>query len=420
MVKKISAVVLALVLCLSVIIIPVNAAGFDSSYTFADGKTSAFKIELDSANYSAGDTVTVNVYAYFADDAAEIKSSYLTFGFSSDVFEIPDKTEIPSTVSAEWDAYWKSDMSAQYAYVTASKIVDAMTAANSAEENANYDTYLKVNAAQDSSKVTDRYHGVVAGDINASEEPLLSFELTLKNDLADGTEIVIGMPTGATVSSPAQTSVTFFTNPGSSTSSKAAAATTYDLSAAVAKATIGAAAAPKVALKFSDVKNQIRFDKTADGKYANTFDGRMVVSIDNLAEVVGADVNLASVQAKIKKIGFLYAKNGAITEAEALTQVKTATAANNYTVTNEAPYSANVTGGGYISTGFAEADYAVTGIIHNIPDADKATAVSAAVYAIYDSNGDGVDEYTVLVLNGGETFTFEDLYSRNFNTAFPA
>lgn len=409
MVKKISAVVLALVLCLSVIIIPVNAAGFDSSYTFADGKTSAFKIELDSANYSAGDTVTVNVYAYFADDAAEIKSSYLTFGFSSDVFEVPDKTEIPSTVSAEWDAYWKSDMSAQYAYVTASKIVDAMTAANSAEENANYDTYLKVNAAQDSSKVTDRYHGVVAGDINASEEPLLSFELTLKSDLADGTEIVVGMPTGATVSSPAQTSVTFFTKPGSSTSSKAAAAATYDLSAAVAKATIGAAAAPEVALKFSGWKNQIRFDKTADGKYANTFDGRMLVSIDNLAAVIGGEVNLANIQAKIKEIGFLYAKNGAINADTALAQIKG----------GAATYSV-ATGGGYISTGFDGKDYVVAGIIHNIPDADKTTAVSGAVYAIYDSNGDGVDEYTVLVLNGGATFTFESLYSKNFNTAFPA
>ena len=166
---------------------------------------------------------------------------------------------------------------------------------------------------------------------------------------------------------------------------------------------------PEVALKFSDVKNQIRFDKTADGKYANTFDGRMVVSIDNLAEVVGADVNLASVQAKIKEIGFLYAKNGAINADTALAQIKG----------GAATYSV-ATGGGYISTGFDEADYAVTGIIHNIPDAEKATPISAAVYAIYDADGDGVDEYTVLVLNGGETFTFGDLYSRNFNTAFPA
>ena len=46
--------------------------------------------------------------------------------------------------------------------------------------------------------------------------------------------------------------------------------------------------------------------------------------------------------------------------------------------------------------------------------------VSGAVYAIYDSNGDGVDEYTVLVLNSGATFSFVSLYSKNFNAAFPA
>lgn len=277
MVKKIGAIMLAFILCLSVAVMPASAAGFDGSYTFAEGKTSAFRIELDKATYNPGDTVTVSVYFRFADDAAEIKSSYLTFGVNSAVFDKTDTANATITTATAcdvWEAYWKTPTSSLWAWC-ATAVTTRINNANTEAEQAKYDTYLRVSLAQDTDKVTDITHGVVASELNESQ-PLLTFKLKLRDDIAPGTAIDIGMPSGAVTCSPAQTTVTLFTSPGSSTASKAQANTTYDVSEAVASASI-ATAGPALTHEGRQVKMTVADNAVVSG----TEQLRVVSSISN-------------------------------------------------------------------------------------------------------------------------------------------
>ncbi len=388
--KKVLCLVLSFVMLISCVAVSASA--------LADGKTAGFILVPDKTTVNPGDVVTYTLYID-TDSSIQYGQISLIFVYNNSVFTTPTKTSINRQFDGDFANYYK-DGSLINVGATVYNNLSSKTSMT-AEQKAAYNAAFLLQGTCDTEKgtVADGY------TITSADTAQMTFQLTVADTVTPGTTATVEiLPCAFELTSNCfYKKITDSTTNGGSKMD----VSTIDLTTTKSEIKVGSST---VDLKFSDVKNQIRFDKTADGKYANTFDGRMVVSIDNLADVVGADVNLASVQAKIKEIGFLYAKNGAINADTALAQIKGEGAAT-YSV---------ATGGGYISTGFAEADYAVTGIIHNIPDADKATAVSAAVYAIYDSNGDGVDEYTVLVLNGGETFTFEDLYSRNFNTAFPA
>ena len=257
MVKKISAVIMALVLCLSAAVLPAYA-GFDEDYSFAEGIGTAFKIELDKEYYNAGDIVTVNVYARFADETRELKSGTMMFAVNSAQIDKSDSFNssiTTATANSTWETYWKSPESTQFAWQTNTTIINRVTAACTTDAGV-YDTYLKVAMAQDVNKVTDIKHGISAADFNADSDPFLSFQLKLRDDLADGTVVTIGMPTGGVLSTPAQTTVQFFTNPGNATTSKPDAAATYDVTAAAAKLTIGepAPAGPVVAKSKAEVK----------------------------------------------------------------------------------------------------------------------------------------------------------------------
>lgn len=257
MVKKISAVIMALVLCLSAAVLPAYA-GFDEDYSFAEGIGTAFKIELDKEYYNAGDIVTVNVYARFADETRELKSGTMMFAVNSAQIDKSDSFNssiTTATANSTWETYWKSPESTQFAWQTNKTIINRVTEACTTDAGV-YDTYLKVAMAQDVNKVTDIKHGISAADFNADSDPFLSFQLKLRDDLEDGTVVTIGMPTGGVLSTPAQTTVQFFTNPGNATTSKPDAAATYDVTAAAAKLTIGepAPAGPVVAKSKAEVK----------------------------------------------------------------------------------------------------------------------------------------------------------------------
>lgn len=395
-VKKMLCIVLALAMMIIPLSVGVNAAP-------ADGYRVALHLDTENTTVARGDTITLSLTVDVDswDSLWGLPCFYLMY--NTDVFAPnadfkTDKTTLRMPMG-DFGEYVVEENGINNTITTSNYNAVKNKFATSGESADDYTGGVMMTFAVDNDAGYTTAGGIQYTDADTVQ---IEFYLDVAEDAALGT-YKVGLPYAAYLANKA------YFNCNDTGKAVRVASSAIDASDAFVEITVAEAGDPEVALKFSDVKNQIRFDKTADGKYANTFDGRMVVSIDNLADVVGADVNLASVQAKIKEIGFLYAKNGAINADTALAQIKG----------GAATYSV-ATGGGYISTGFAEADYAVTGIIHNIPDADKTTAVSGAVYAIYDSNGDGVDEYTVYVLNGGETFTFEDLYSRNFNTAFPA
>ena len=400
--KKCISVLLAVVMLASIFAFGSSAGvpALDSSASQNIG----MKLEVEHADgtaattVEAGETITVKVYVTAKDAAARIYGGAITMFWNSDVYTFVSREFGLDSVD-EASLYTVNNTAAAYTNTVANTTDDETygwnIAGNFQIKNAAGTTNANASLIQE----------------NAAT-PFLTVVLKVNDGVATGTKAPIGIPEASVA--PKNTTRMNYTYIQTWTSANKTPVqnktkASYVLDTVATALEVGTLAAPTVELKFSDWKNQIRFDKTADGKYANTFDGRMLVSIDNLAAVIGGEVNLANIQAKIKEIGFLYAKNGAINADTALAQIKG----------GAATYSV-ATGGGYISTGFDGKDYVVAGIIHNIPDADKTTAVSGAVYAIYDSNGDGVDEYTVLVLNSGATFTFESLYSKNFNTAFPA
>ena len=334
MVKKISAIILALVLCLSVVMLPANAAGFDESYVFADGKTSAFRLELDKSSYNKGDTVTVSVYLRLADEAAELKSSYLTFALNSALFDKTDAANatINTAVACDtWEAYWKSPASSLWAWVNAT-VTGRIQKAASAEEKALYDTYLRVSLAQDIDKVTDTKHGVVAGDINAETAPLLTFSLKLRDDIPDGTTVNIAMSEAALKCTPVQTSLTFFTNPGNATTSKAAAAATYDVSAAVASATVGAVAPAAPVL--TKASSQVKMTATSASTVADAFQFRVISSISDADwNTYFANTGKAGATANaITNVGFVAYKGTAGFNLDTAKAAVAGTAADGYQV----------------------------------------------------------------------------------------
>lgn len=283
MVKKISAIILALALCLSVAVIPTTAAGFDSDYQFAEGIGTAFKLELDKQYYNPGDIVTVSVYARFADESREVKGGTLMFGVNSAQFDVTDsfnKEISTATANATWESYWKSPASTQFAWQSNQNIINRVLGACTTDAGV-YDKLLKVSLAQDANKALDMTHGLPAADLNADPDPLLTFQLKLRNDLPEGTQIKIGIPTGAVFAVPAQVTLQFFLNPGVASTARADAASTYDITDTVPQASIGtpAPAGPAVTKTQAEVKMTLNEEKTAVDYAAAPFQFRVISSI---------------------------------------------------------------------------------------------------------------------------------------------
>lgn len=396
MMKKISAVLLALVLCLSVVVIPASAAGFDSDYEFESGKSVAFKIEFDKEYYSKGEEVTVNLYMKLADETAEIKSSYLTFGVDADVFDLTNLPYESAVACDAWEEYWKSpNSSALWSTVSNATILNKLNANLTDEEATFMDTYLRMSVAQDNDKVTDTKHGVLASDIDDSV-PFLSFKLKLKDDIADGTPIKIAMPQASFTQTPVQTSVTYFSNPGNATTGKAYAAATYD-AGNIATATVGSATAPSI-LQYD--KAQIRFRgigaTSTSADYEGKFDVRTKAKISE-ADFLSTFESEAHAMAPgvVTDLGFVYAatSNVADFDLDTAKAVAEGGSAAGY-VKKSVTYMQHNDG----------TDYTFTCLIENIADADKTDGVSCIAYVCYEG------EY--IYFDAPVTVSYAGLYSQ--------
>lgn len=283
MVRKLSAFGLVLALCLSAVFLPANAAGFDPSYSFAEGINTAFKVELDQEYYNPGDTVTISIYARFADESRETKGGTLMLGVDSTQFDVSDNfnAEINTgKANATWESYWLTPDKTAFAWQTNPNLISRILGACTTDAG-RYDTLLKIAMAQDNDKALDLTHGLSTADLNADPDPLLTFQLKLRDDVAPGSEIKIGIPTGAVVGTPAQVTMQFFSNPGVSSVARADAASTYDITEAAPKASIAspAPAGPVVTKTQAEVKMTLNAEQTAVDYAAAPFQFRVISSI---------------------------------------------------------------------------------------------------------------------------------------------
>ena len=221
MVKKISAIFLALVLCLTALIVPVSA-----SVELGDAQI-AFSLEWDKDYYEAGDTAILSVYMDAADDLSLYTGSFL-IGLNSTVFSQTDNSQADvranSTVSDKFGSYWK-DGSANISWL-ASTVAPKVTAACTVEENELYDHYLKFTAARNSSgsheNVANSYAGF-GGDEFDPTEPIMTISLVV-GDVPDGTVVNAAIVSGGLTSNPVQTSWKYFTGAGANKTGTVAAA----------------------------------------------------------------------------------------------------------------------------------------------------------------------------------------------------
>lgn len=156
------------------------------------------------------------------------------------------------------------------------------------------------------------------------------------------------------------------------------------------------------------LKGQIRFDKDANGAYANTFDVRA------LAVITGADFTAtfgdeATAEEMIVKAGFVFA-NGANVTAPSMDAVKAlvenGTAAAGYTYKEI----------GFISSSVQPGNYVFSCIVNNVGDADKTNSLVAVGFIAYEK--DGVTQYAYYPT--AQTISFNELYTTYYGQAFPA
>lgn len=333
MIKKIGAVLLALVLCLSVAVLPVSA-GFDADYTLADGKNIAYKIELDKASYNAGETVTVKVFIN-AGSNVELHTGSLLFGVNSSVFDTTvnaaNTVKATATANETFSSFYNEVSGLNWAWQAAA-IKTRVSNANTEAENALYNEYLKVvltrNLSGSHANAGLNTNGLPGDDVNADADPFIQFELKLRDDIADGTPVNVAITSGSITCSPAQTAFKAFLD--GSTKNVSPAVDTYDVSAAVSSATVGTVAAAPVLTK---AKSQVKMTPNSATTVEDAFQFRVISTIssadwDTYFANTGADATTNA----ITSVGFVAYKGTAGFDLDTAKAVVTGTVADGYSV----------------------------------------------------------------------------------------
>ena len=394
MIKKISAILLALVLCLAVVVFPASAVAE------LNGTQVAYALEWDKEYYNAGDTATLYLYLAVQDDIP-LESGTLTIALNS-AFISPDDNYPADCVTAGdvCASYFKDISDDTYTAQSNSTYQGKIEAQNTAEENATYDWYLRIalnkNGSGDHPNCANNKDGLYGSEIDPTV-PFITYTFTVAEGVEDGSVIPAAITSGSSKCSPSQLQLKYYSKPGTGTNKTAIAADQYDVSAAVATATVGTPAAAGLAVSYW--KDQIRFQADNAGAYAGKFDYRMLATIDGFADIFDdvADAKDTSDNDGILEAGFIFSKSGTVDKDAAIAQINGG-AATYSAVTNA-----------YVSTSFGGKEYVMACYVGNIADADVDTALSALGYVKYMVDG----ETKVATFDAAQTSTFRTLYDKN-------
>lgn len=408
MIKKISAIILALVICLSVVVVPASALSGDAIVSF--------KVELDKETYSSGDTVTVSIYMEVA-DGYEWEGGVIYIGCNSSLFDTtvnaPDTVKETATLSDLYSTYYKDPAGITWAWeATATKLNNIKTN-NTAEENAMFDQYLKVPLTKDSAGTHDNskstMNGLTSEEINGQTEPCYTFQLTLNDEIDDGTVINMGVPSGAIAKKYSY--FRYYANPGVKTTKSYPDVSKGYENINSTTSTIGAASI------ITDGKDGIRFEKDADGTYANMVSVRTKAQIaaNEIQSRLGNITDNDAVEDKILEAGFVYIAdaNGTLNATTAQTVAKTK--ADGESVDSHIKKSVS-----YIQ--YDGTNYSFTCLVDEIAHANIATAdFNAYAYIVLDIDGDGVaDDDEWFFAAAGNDASPSELYTAHSAAAWEA
>lgn len=412
MIKKISAILLALVLCLSVVVVPASALGSDMLI--------GYTVEFDKESYSAGETATVNVYFEVA-DGYEWGTGALVIGFNSAVFSIDDNSNSDIAASASnndaWGSFYVAADSSTWAWQEGTTALDKVktniVSNNSDNENALYDQFLKVvinrdlNASHDNAALKN--NGLPSEDINGDTNPFVSFQLVVSEDATDGTAVSAAVVSGAMAKNYCY--MNYYKNPGSAQTVVKTTAAQSEIVAA--SSTIGEPTATSI---ITNGKAGIRFEKNADDSYAEKISVRTKAQIDGstLQGLIGGITDNEAVEKKILKAGFVYIAdaNGTLNATTAQTVAKTKAKGESIDSHINAPVE-------YIQ--YDGTNYSFTCLITPIAQTEIATAsFNSYAYIVIDVNGDGVadDGEWYFADAAGNAVSAKTLYNNNNDRAW--
>ena len=403
MIKKISAVVLALILCFSVVVLPASAAGFDAAYALPADKKVAIKVEFDKDTYNPGETATVRVYVR-ADDASVFGAGALVFGLNSAVFAQADNTstniKASSVANDTYTSFYKTPSTSVWTAPLGGTNLTKVTAANSAEENTAYDWYAKIVIARNMNATHENAgalnNGLPGSEINADTAPYLQFNLKVSESAAPGTPISIAIPTGSV--SSAQSYWKIFNDPGNSTAATNTNLTTTDMTYTVATASV-AAAGPVV----TKTSGQVKMTPTSATTVADAFSFRVVSSIsdaDWTTYFANTGVADATTNA-ITKAGFVAYKGTSGFDMAAAQALAKSGAAQSGDYSNATTDYIQKTSGAAASFGarieFTSQPYDVTYVAY----VEYLDSTGATQYAFYEAAGTALlqTNYTTIVNN---------------------
>ena len=386
MIKKISAIVLALVLCLSVVVLPVSA-GFADDYELPAGASYAFKVELDKEFYSAGDTATVSIY-FVGDPDIEFGAGAVVIGVNTAIFNATDNTantiKSSSTSSDAYSSFYKAASSSTWSYLTSTTNTNykKINQNSTAEENAMYNAYVKLVIARnlngDHYNAGSNVNGIPGSELSSLDEPIVTFQLKVASDVADGTAVNVGIPSGAYTSAAKQSYFNIYSDAGNSNTTTGLYDGAFDATAGTkVQATIGAAT-PSVAI--AQGKDGIMFNKDASGAYANSIRVRTKAEINaaELQAAVGATAN-DDVEGYIVEAGFVFAASSVAFNIDTAKAVAEGGSAAGYTKKNVS----------YIMNDETNSKYVYTCLIE-VQDADIASAdFNTFAYIALDFDKDG-------------------------------
>lgn len=420
MIKKISALVIALVLCLSVVVMPASAAGVELG-----SNDIAFALEWDKKSYSAGDTAVLSVYMDARDDLSLFTGSF-AIGLNSAVINQTDNpiaTVKANATTADWFRAYYKGADTQLSWLSSSVVNTHIKDDNTAEENALYDHYLKFTAAKDTTGGSHANTGVnnagFGGDEFIANEPIITISFTIASDVPDSTVVRAAITSGTLTASTlnfTQTKWKYYSNPGSATTTTDIYGTAASGALEQADTTVtngGDVVIGGAELAFTTWKQQIKFGVDKDGAYNNTFSARTFVEFTNFSEVFddAPDALNTDDGDGLLEVGFVY-KVGDFDETTAKNYIASATfgvgegtetSVDGYTIDRHA----------YISTTAKAGGYVMGSTIVDIPDANKTTNVTVLAYAKYTTGGEPV--YAYHPVSG----TFETLYNTYKAQAFP-
>ncbi len=396
MIKKISAILLALVLCLSVVVMPASA------YELASDSVVAYVVELDKEYYSAGDTVTISLYLY-GDADTHFGAGAFVFGCHSDVFAQDDNAaedvKASATTGDTAGTFYKDFAAQTWAWQTNATVYKNIVDNNTDEENEKFDQYIKVAAARQSTSAGTHENssntklGYPGSDMNAESEagvPFVSFQLKLRDDLADGTKIEVGIPTGPMAKN--YTYMDTFKSPGTATTKVKTTAANSEVVWST-DSTIGSAMEYEDSI-VSFWKDQIKMENSDYTSFSIRHLAQIEASVWDTTFGIDEDKDVEGTK-NITDIGFIFQRSDGFDKDAAAKWLQAGATDDSFTKA----------GVNFVSTGMKDGYYVFSCTITGVSDPDA--SLSSLGYVVWKDDA-GTTHYSYF--ENVHTETFRELY----------